>query len=126
MCFLDGVTQWDLNQICCTAPMPDERHPLIRQGKVPAITAVEYAAQATALHGALLDSATTSRSGMLAKLRDVDVHCTWYPVGETTLSVQATLIARTMQGCLYSFDVSTARQRIASGRLLVAFPSSGS
>ena len=121
MCFLDSVTHWDAHSISCSAPAPDENHPLLRSGKVPAITAAEYAAQATALHGALLDTATTPRAGMLAKLSDVEVHRAWFPTDERRLSVQATLISRTLGGCLYSFDVASAHQPIASGRLMVVF-----
>ena len=123
MCLLDAVTKWDVHTICCSASAPDERHPLLRKGKVPAIAAAEYAAQATALHGALLDAATAPRAGMLAKLLDVDVHRAWFPVNEKILTVHASLISRTMGGCLYSFDVATAHQPIASGRLMVVFTS---
>ena len=123
MCFLDAVTDWDAYNIRCSAAAPDESHPLLRNGKVPAIAAAEYAAQATALHGALLDTATTPRAGMLAKLSDVEVHRVWFPADDTTLSVHATLISRTMDGCLYSFDVASAHQPIASGRLIVVFTS---
>ena len=121
MCFLDAVTYWDAHSITCSAAAPDENHPLLRNGKVPAIAAAEYAAQATALHGALLDAATTPRAGMLAKLSDVEVHRAWFPADERTLSVQATLISRTLGGCLYSFDVASTHQPIASGRLIVVF-----
>lgn len=123
MCFLDAVTDWDAHNISCSAAAPDKGHPLMRNGKVPAIAAAEYAAQACALHGALLDAATTPRVGMLAKLSNVEVHQAWFPANEKTLSVRTTLISRARGGCLYSFDVVSAHQPIASGRLMVVFTS---
>ncbi len=123
MCFLDAVTDWDAENICCSAIAPGAGHPLMRSGRVSALVAVEYAAQATALHGALLDTATRPQAGMLATLRDVDLHCAWFPVNKNALSIHAKLLSRTDGGCSYSFKVDSSHQPIASGRLLVAFQS---
>ena len=123
MCFLDAVTDWDHDNICCSATAPGAGHPLMRNGRVSALVAVEYAAQATALHGALLDAATRPQAGMLATLRDVDLHGTWFPVNKKALTVHAKLLSRTDGGCAYSFKVASAHQPIASGCLLVAFQS---
>ena len=79
MCLLDAVTQWDAAQITCSSHEPGASHPLARDGVVPAIAAAEYAAQATAVHGALLDGAGQPRAGMLAKLMDVDLHSACFP-----------------------------------------------
>ena len=125
MCFLDSVMHWDAHSISCSAPAPDESHPFLRSDKVPATAAAEYAAQATALHGALLDATATPRAGMLAKLSDVELHRAWFPNNERRLSVQATLISRTLGGCLYTFDVNSAHQPIATGRLMVVFTPAG-
>ena len=124
MCFLDAVTNWDIENICCSATAPGSGHPLMRNGKVSAVVAIEYAAQATALHGALLDAATDPKAGMLAKLRAVDLHCAWFPASKNLLTVHAKLLSRTAGGCAYSFKVNSTYQPIASGSLLVAFQSS--
>ncbi|MGB4117578.1 MAG: hypothetical protein WBK51_13645 [Polaromonas sp.] len=124
MCFLDAVTDWDNENIHCSAAVPGATHPLMRNGRVPALVAIEYAAQATALHGALLDMASQPQDGMLAKLRDIDLHCAWFPVNSNGLTVHATLISRSAGGCAYSFKVGNTHQPIASGSLLVAFQSS--
>ncbi|MES2942423.1 MAG: hypothetical protein V4772_06095 [Pseudomonadota bacterium] len=124
MCFLDAVTDWDDENICCSATAPGTEHPLMRSGRVSAFVAIEYAAQATALHGALLDAASSPQAGMLATLRDVDLHRMWFPVSDDALTIHAKLLSRTAGGCSYSFKVASARQPIASGCLLVAFRSS--
>lgn len=123
MCFLDAVTGWDSENICCSAFAPGVEHPLIRSGRVSALIAVEYAAQATALHGALLDTATRPQAGMLATLRHVDLHCVWFPFIKNLLTIHAKLLSRTDGGCSYSFKVDSSHQPIASGLLLVAFQS---
>jgi hypothetical protein len=74
MCLLDSTIAWDNQQIRCSAPAPQAGHPLMREGRLPAIAGAEYAAQAAALHGALLDGVSTPRPGMLANLRDVTFH----------------------------------------------------
>lgn len=121
MCLLDAVLQWDTAHIVCSARQPGAAHPLARQGGVPAIAAAEYAAQATAVHCALLDDASQARAGVLAKLMDVELHDACFPAGAGTLTVRARLLGRVQDGCLYAFEVGAASQAIASGRLMVAF-----
>lgn len=121
MCLLDAVTHWEAGRIACSAPEPGAGHPLARDASVPAIAAAEYAAQATAVHGALLDQARGPRAGMLAKLMDVDLHCSSFPAGGGPLTVRAELLSRLSTGCLYSFEVAASSQAIARGRLIVAF-----
>ena len=124
MCFIDAVTDWNRETISCSAAAPSAAHPLVRNGRVSALVAVEYAAQATALHGALLDTATRPQAGMLATLRDVSLHGVWFPVNKNLLTIHAKLLSRTDGGCSYSFKVASDHQPIASGFLLVAFQSS--
>lgn len=121
MCLLDAVTQWDDAQITCTSAAPAASHPLARDGMVPAIAAAEYAAQATAVHGALLEGAGQPRAGLLAKLMDVDLHHACFAPGAGPVTTDATLLSRSGGGCLYAFEVASPGLRIASGRLIVAF-----
>lgn len=125
MCLLDAVTAWDAGHIACSAAGPGATHPLARAGCVPAIAACEYAAQATAVHGALLDDSHEPRAGMLAKLMDVHLHSPWIPAGAGPLAVRAELLSRSAAGCLYAFDVAGAGAPVASGRLMVAFAPAG-
>ena len=123
MCLLDSVRQWDAASIVCEAAAPNGKHPLRRDAQVPAIAAVEYAAQAAAVHGALLDTAETPRAGMLAKLSDVELHAATLDAAGGALTVRAELLSRVANGCMYSFEVSDQRACVARGRLLVAFQS---
>lgn len=127
MCLLNEVMQWDATHIACTAVAPGAAHPLARDGRVPAIAAAEYAAQAAAVHGALLDGRDSPRAGMLAKLSEVELHTACVAADDGPLAVRAELLSSAAAGCLYAFMVSGKHVPIASGRLLVAFvPSAAS
>ena len=121
MCLLDSVQQWDAATIVCRAAAPTAAHPLAGAHGVPALAAVEYAAQAAAVHGSLLDSSDSPRQGMLAKLSDVELcTATLEPVGGA-LMIRAEMLSRVATGCMYSFEVSDQRACVARGRFLVAF-----
>jgi len=121
MCLLDAVTAWDPIHIRCTAAAPGPTHPLARDQTVPAVAAIEYAAQATAVHGALLEQAVAPRAGLLAKLGEVQLHTDRIPSDGTALQVHAQRLGQSAAGCLYGFEVACGQQPVASGRLLVAF-----
>jgi predicted hotdog family 3-hydroxylacyl-ACP dehydratase len=123
MCLLNAVTSWDSSRIVCSSAGPVTEHPLAREGRVPAIAACEYAAQAVAVHGALLDGVQEARDGMLAKLADVELRMPFFPSGAGEVTVRAELLGRLAAGCLYAFDVASTGRAIASGRLIVAFTS---
>jgi predicted hotdog family 3-hydroxylacyl-ACP dehydratase len=120
MCLLDGVNEWSEQEITCTSALPAPGHALARDGRVPGIAAIEYAAQATAVHGALLEQADGPRAGMLATLVDVRLHLPQIPGAGEPLSIRAGLLSRSAGGCLYSFEVGSGGAAVASGRLLVA------
>lgn len=118
MCLLDTITGWDETHIACRALAPSTGHPLMREGVgVPAVAAVEYAAQATAVHGALLASSGVPQAGLLAKLTDVELLAG--PVSGP-LAVRADLLGRSALGCLYGFTVHDDGGCRARGRLMVA------
>lgn len=117
MCLLDSVTAWDATHIACEAAAASTAHPLSRDGGVPAVAAIEYAAQATAVHGALLEPDGGTRDGMLAKVSDVEL-----APGTLNgpLAIRADLLSRVASGCMYAFTVHDAGGCRARGRLLVA------
>jgi predicted hotdog family 3-hydroxylacyl-ACP dehydratase len=118
MCLLDTVSGWDETHIACEALAPAPDHPLMREGVgVPAVAAVEYAAQATAVHGALLGASGVRQGGLLAKLTDIALLPG--PVSGP-LFVRADLLGRSAGGCLYGFTVHDDGGCRASGRLMVA------
>lgn len=121
MCLLDRVERWDHAHIVCHAAATTSGHPLATAQGVPVVAAIEYAAQAAALHGALLDGQNTARNGLLAKLSDVELAGDRLAEAAGMLSIHAELLVRGASGCMYSFRVHDASGCRASGRLLVAF-----
>jgi predicted hotdog family 3-hydroxylacyl-ACP dehydratase len=120
MCLIDHVTIWDATHIECTALAPAADHPLARNGGVPAVAAVEYAAQATAIHGSLIEENAAPRAGMLATLSDVQISSSLI---EGALKIHAELLSRVASGCMYRFAVHDAYRCCAQGQLLVALQS---
>ena len=118
MCLLDAVTSWGPTSITCVSRAPTAAHPLARDGMVPTIVAAEYAAQATAVHGALLEPRERPPAGLLASL--VDVHLSGASLPPLPLGIEATMQSRSSTGCLYTFVVSADSEQVATGRLMVA------
>src|SRR6266581_4389895 len=69
MCLLDSVSEWDDRSIICISNTR-------RDGRLSAVHAFEYAAQAIAVHGGLRAHAAgaTASPGYLAALREARLH----------------------------------------------------
>ena len=127
MCLLDAVLEWDVDHIRCeTGTHLVQAHPLRAFGRLGAACGVEYAAQAMAVHGALVagggdGQAATSppRSGYLAGMRGVQLHVDRLDTVAGPLSVSAQRITGDAHTVLYSFSVDAAGQPLVSGRAMV-------
>src|SRR6202040_2886495 len=79
MCLLDSVLKWDDQSIVCTTETHrDPTNPLRRDGRLSALHAFEYGAQAVAVHGGLRarSAGVTAPPGYLAALRDARLQVT--------------------------------------------------
>src|SRR3569833_2628574 len=76
MCLLDCVEEWNEQHARCRASSHRSAdNPLRAHGRLAAACAIEYAAQAMAVHGALLASETyPPRRGFLASVRGAPLH----------------------------------------------------
>jgi len=77
MCLLDSVAGWDDRSInCISNTHRDPANPLRRDGRLSAVHAFEYAAQAAAVHGGLRarSAGVTAPPGYLAALRDAHLY----------------------------------------------------
>jgi predicted hotdog family 3-hydroxylacyl-ACP dehydratase len=126
MCLLDGVQAWDEESIRCEASShvaPD--HPLRAQGRLGAACGIEYAAQAMAVHGALVaesagaGAAAAPRAGYLAGVRGVTLHVDRLDTVAGPLTVSAQRITGDANTVLYSFTVQAGAQALLSGRAIV-------
>jgi len=126
MCLLDQVVQWNDETIRCTATSHRDPHnPLRMNGRLSAICAVEYAAQAMAVHGAVLDAASgRPRAGFLASVRNVETHIERLDTMEAPLVVEATRISGDVNNILYRFVVNCDDHPIVEGRAAVILDAS--
>lgn len=128
MCLLDAVRHWTPEAIECESRLNGlERHPLRSGGALSAVHAIEYAAQAMAVHGALiacLDAAP--QAGYLASVRSVSLHADTIEAADAPLRVSAERLSGDERNVLYGFRVEAARGAcIAEGRAAVVLDAGG-
>lgn len=121
MCLLDEVVRWDNEAIECLATSHrDPLNPLRLNGALSAVCGVEYAAQAMAMHGALLGGQSTRpRAGFLASLRSVETHVPRLDTCDATLVVSAQRISGDANTVLYRFIVRGGSHTLVEGRAAV-------
>jgi predicted hotdog family 3-hydroxylacyl-ACP dehydratase len=121
MCLLDSVQGWDDAQVACRATSHRARgNPLRVNGRLPALVAIEYAAQAMAVHGGLRKpSGRDPIPGYLVAVRGVALHAATLDDIAADLEVSATCLAADATGLLYSFAVTAAGRLVAEGRATV-------
>jgi predicted hotdog family 3-hydroxylacyl-ACP dehydratase len=127
MCLLDAVDVWNETEIVCTASshrLAD--NPLRAAGRLGITTGIEYAAQAMAVHGALLaNDHAAPAAGYLTSVREV---CWERPrlddiAGD--LTVRAERISGNEVNVLYNFSIAGAGEVLLSGRASVMLKVAG-
>lgn len=122
MCLLEKLESWDAHQIhCSTTTHRDASNPLRTASGLLAPNAIEYAAQAMALHGGLTASAGQAPSaGYLASVRTVRFGVDRLDQVEGAMQVHATRLSGDERQVLYEFNVLDAVGRsLAQGRAVV-------
>ena len=122
MCLLARVDAWDARHIRCAAVGHTEAdHPLRSASGLLASSAIEYAAQAAAVHGALNARAAgrSAAPGYLASARGVQLHRLRLDDLPGELAVETEHLAGHDRQLLYAFVVRHAGQPVAEGRLAV-------
>jgi predicted hotdog family 3-hydroxylacyl-ACP dehydratase len=121
MCLLDAVSDWSAGAICCRAfSHTDPANPLRAEGRLGAANGIEYAAQAMAVHGALL-AATDERprQGYLTSVRGVQLHVTRLDDLPGELTVHAERQSGDGNNILYQFSLQHAGRCLLEGRAAV-------
>ena len=131
MCLIDRLNQWSPERaVCESCAHLRSTHPLSGKTRLGSASLIEVAAQAMALHGALLGSADAidpaspaaeQKHGVLAGVRKVVLHETDIAMIDVSLRVEVTLSSGDSNTALYAFDVSANGQSLASGRATVLF-----
>jgi predicted hotdog family 3-hydroxylacyl-ACP dehydratase len=131
MCLLDEVLNWDATQIRCRSTTHRTvDNPLRAHGRLGAVCGIEYAAQAMAVHGALVGASAPLASSMsvqvrdslgasvgyLASVRGVTLHVGRLDDLDTDLIACAERLAGDARTVLYEFTVRSAAQLLLEGR----------
>ena len=128
MCLLERVTAWDGDQITCEARSHRAaNNPLRAYGRLGASCGIEYAAQAMAVHGALIAEAFSSadgtspapQAGYLASVRSVVLHVERLDDLSGSLTVHAERMSGDAGTILYSFSLHAGPALLLSGRAVV-------
>ncbi len=126
MCLLDAVTEWSESAIACRATShADPANPLRAEGRLGAANGIEYAAQAMAIHGALIagDDAAP-RQGYLTSVRGVSLHVARLDDLPGELDVSAERLSGDANNILYQFSLSHAGRCLLEGRAAVVLDAS--
>ncbi len=122
MCLLERIEDWSAEWIrCSSSTHRDTANPLRRNDALAALHLVEYAAQAMAIHGALLANGSP-QSGMLGVLRDVRLHVDRIDDLPAPLIVTATRRLARADGLIYDFNVElrgSSHRQLSDGRISV-------
>lgn len=121
MCLLDAVLDWSATTISCRAlSHTDPANPLRAAGRLGAANGIEYAAQAMAVHGALLAPAgAPPRQGYLTSVRSVTLQVARLDDLPGELEVTAERLSGDSNHILYQFAVSHAGRCLLEGRAAV-------
>lgn len=117
MSLIEGVENWDNSSLLAqTRSHLRLDNPLSKNGTLPSIASIEYAAQCTAIHSALVP-VTQSRSFVIGALKNVTFTAIDLSELEGTLRIKVDLIFTGKSGAIYEFSVSHSHLSVASGRL---------
>jgi predicted hotdog family 3-hydroxylacyl-ACP dehydratase len=122
MCLLDGVIHWDDQSIVCiSSTHRNPANPLRREGRLSAVHAFEYGAQAAAVHGGLRARAagTTAPPGYLVALRDARLYVARLDDVTSPLWVSANRIFGDSANTVYQCRVSANDAPLAEARITV-------
>lgn len=121
MCLLDTVLDWSAERIRCRATSHhDAGNPLLMHGRLGVACGIEYAAQAMAVHGALLARpADPPRQGYLASVRSVDFFTECLDDVAGGLDIEAERLSGDDNNVLYQFTVHGDGRLLLAGRAAV-------
>ncbi|RSZ30415.1 MULTISPECIES: hydroxymyristoyl-ACP dehydratase [unclassified Variovorax] len=122
MCLLERLEGWDADTIrCSTTTHAQSDNPLRTESGLLASNAIEYAAQAMALHGGLLaEEGSTPSAGFLASARNVKLAVARLDDVAGALQVGARRLSGDDRQILYEFTVKADDGRmLAEGRAVV-------
>jgi predicted hotdog family 3-hydroxylacyl-ACP dehydratase len=132
MCLLDEVITWSAARVSCRSSTHREAdNPLRAHGILGIACGIEYAAQAMAVHGALVAASSAADhgapvtgapvAGFLAAVRDVRFHSLRLDDVQGDLICDAVRMAGDATTALYEFELRSEAALLLRGRATVVF-----
>ena len=120
MCLLNRVEEWSAERAVCSATSHrDLDNPLRAHGRLAAACGIEYAAQAMAVHGALLAQDAAPRQGYLASVRGAQLHVGRLDDIGADLSAEVVRFSGDGNTILYDFSIKADGRLLLEGRAAV-------
>lgn len=120
MCLLGRVVGHDAQRVLCSAESHrSAANPLRAHGRLAAACGIEYAAQAMAVHGALLADGAAPRPGFLASVRSAVLHVGRLDDIEQDLAVEAVRVTGDIGTVLYDFSLRAGDRLLLEGRAAI-------
>ncbi len=119
MCLLEAVLTWSQAHVVCRTREGGDSPLATDGGGLRAVHAVEYAAQATAVHGVLCGG-DAARPGVIASVRSLRWGRSWLSGGAR--EVRCSHVLSQANAVVYDFELRDANGPAVSGRVTVAFP----
>ncbi len=108
MCLNDAVHEWNAQSVLCSTQSHLRKdNPLYKNNKLSALHAIEYCAQAMAIHGGLLarEKGATLPPGYLAAVRNVELSYTWLDEIKQEMMIYVTQLMAQGGSLMYEFTM---------------------
>lgn len=128
LCMLDGVERCTEDAIVCISrQLPHAEHPLDATSELTGLILIEYAAQAAALHAALVanseglsaSGAAAARPAYIGAVKDVELHAA-ISDNQAPLQIHANCELASAAGAIYAVKIICRAVPIMSGRLILS------
>lgn len=123
MCMLDEVVMWDADQIRCrSSHFAHSDNPLFEEGQLHTVLLLEYAAQAAAVHAALLQSSLGERRpAYIGAVKSVEI---LKPVSDNrcAIDIEAHCLLNNSSGAIYEVLAQQQGDLLLRGRLILNQP----
>lgn len=123
MCLLDEVVSWDANQLHARSNhFATSTNPLFEDEQLDSILLIEYAAQAAAIHAALLQSGLgDKRPAYIGAVKNIELLAA-ISNNHSPLDMQVECLLSSSSGAIYQAAVSQSNKTLLRGRLILNQP----
>ena len=123
MCLIDEIIEWDRDSVHCRASSHRQiENPLRIADRLPAICALEYAAQTFALHGLLVadefnEKPPDGTRAFVAFVNELDLHVQYLDGCDDALEISGQVVFRQSGSAVYRFEIHDASQLLVNGQV---------